>query len=63
MDTQLKALCIEILREKIDSDQFLTLLMESGIEPEGLEWDVAARMMGKSDSMSDLAKRLKDVIH
>jgi hypothetical protein len=51
MDLVLREMCIEVLEGDVNSDRFASLLIESGINPEGFEWDYATRLLERSDQM------------
>ena len=51
MDPVLREMCIEVLEGDVNSDRFASLLIESGINPQGFEWDYATRLLERSDEM------------
>lgn len=59
----LKEMCLEVLDGNIDSEKFATLLIESGLNPEGVEWDVASKLLDKSDEMRVNVERFKLTLH
>ena len=63
MDPTLKALCLEVLGGDVDGERFGLLLMETGVNVEGLEWDIATRLLDRSDAAYSLARRFGDTIH
>ncbi len=56
MDPALKALCLEVIGGDVDSEQFAYLLMKTGVSVESLEWEIAARLMGKGEAQSWINK-------
>jgi len=63
MDPALMALCREVLEENVDSDEFATLLLETGVNIDGLQWDVASKLLNKGDSINYLSKRFGQTVH
>lgn len=63
MDPTLKALCLEVLGGDVDGERFGLLLMETGVNIEGLEWDVATRLLERSDASYSITRRFGDTIH
>jgi len=57
MDPALKALCIEVLDGDVDGDEFATLLMETGVDLDDFEWNVASRLLERGDVMNFLTRR------
>lgn len=51
MDQNLKELCLAIIDDKINGENFTNLLIETGIKLESFEWDIANKMLGKRDEM------------
>lgn len=56
MDHALKALCLEVLSDDIDSEKFALLLIETGICIDSFEWEVANRLLEQQDVVSSLTK-------
>lgn len=51
MDPVLKQMCVEVLEGDVDGEKFAALLIESGINPEGCEWDIASKLLDRGDEM------------
>ncbi len=51
MDPVLREMCIEVLEGDVNSDRFASLLIESGVNPQGFEWDYATRLLERGDEM------------
>ena len=62
MDLSLKALCREVLCGNVDSERFALLLMETGINLDSYEWDVANSLLRKGDEIASLSKRLGETL-
>ena len=63
MDLSLKALCMEVIQGNVDSERFAWLLMETGINLESFEWDVANDLLKKGDAIAHLAKHSESTVH
>ena len=63
MDPALRALCLEVLGGDVDSDTFASLLIETGVNIDSHEWDVASKLLGKGDAMDSLTKVYGKTIH
>lgn len=63
MDLSLKALCMEVIAENVDSERFALLLVETGVNLESHEWDVANDLLKKGDAIAHLAKDSENTIH
>jgi tRNA U34 2-thiouridine synthase MnmA/TrmU len=57
MDPSLRALCIEVLGGDVDSERFAWLLIEAGINVDGLEWKIASRLKSEREEVSHLTKK------
>jgi len=57
MDPTLRALCVEVLHENIDSEKFAWLLIETGVNVESYEWDVANHLLRQGDANAEMAKK------
>ena len=57
MDPALKALCLELIDGDVDSERFAWLLMETGVNVEGPEWDVASRLLGQREEANSLTQK------
>lgn len=53
----LKELCKEILNQDINSEKFTSLLIETGVRLESLEWDIANKILGKGDEINAHMKK------
>ncbi|MBI3541468.1 MAG: hypothetical protein HY073_04960 [Deltaproteobacteria bacterium] len=47
-------LCIEIARDRLQGDRFTALLMETGLVLDEHEWEVANKLLGKSDELMSM---------
>lgn len=63
MNFILKEMCREVLDGNINSEKFAGLLIESGINPEGVEWDIASKLLDKSDEMRLKVERLGQTLN
>lgn len=63
MDPVLRAMCLEVLDDNVNSDEFTALLIESGIDPAGVEWEVASRLLDKGDEMRLKLKKFGKTVH
>ena len=63
MDLSLKALCMEVLSGDVDSERFAWLLIETGVNLESYEWDVANSLLKQGDAIASLAKSTKKTLH
>jgi len=57
MDPALKALCVEVLNGNVDSERFAWLLIETGIDLDSYEWDVANHLLQEGDAISSLSQK------
>ena len=48
-------LCIEIAKGDIGGDRFNQLLLEAGVPLDDAEWEVANRILGRSDQLQMMA--------
>lgn len=62
MDPVLRALCMEVVSGDVDSEFFAVLLFETGVNIDGFEWDVAARLKERSLEISSLVRGLGEAI-
>ena len=62
MDPALRALCLEVLGGDVDSERFAWLLIETGINVEGLEWDMVNRLLERGEAMSSISKKWGETI-
>lgn len=63
MDHTLKALCMEVISGNVDSERFAWLLIETGINIESYEWDIASDLLKKGDVIASLAKSTEKTVH
>lgn len=63
MDQYLKELCMEVINQDVNSDKFVSLLIETGVKLESLEWDIANKILGKGDEINAHYKNTKQKIH
>lgn len=52
VNDHLKKLCEAILNDAVGNENFGDLVVEAGIKLDDKEWDVANRLLGKSDEIS-----------
>lgn len=62
MDPALRALCLEVIRGDVDSERFAWLLIESGVNVEGPEWEMANRLLEHKETIESLRRRLGEVL-
>lgn len=62
MDPCLRALCEEVIGGNIDSEKFAWLLIETGVNLESFEWDVANRLLRQGDAIASLAKDVEQTL-
>ena len=55
MDLILKEMCLSVLRGEVNDDKFTSLLMESGMNLEDIEWRIATKLLGEYDRINYLA--------
>ncbi len=48
----LRSLCVAIAKDDIGGDYFNTLLLETGINLDDLEWEMANKILGRSEIYS-----------
>ncbi len=63
MDPALKELCLEVLGENVDSEKFAWLLIETGVNVEGTEWDIANRLLRKGEAIHSLSQDTERSVH
>ncbi len=63
MDPTLRALCVEVLRGNIDSERFAWLLIETGVNIDSYEWDVANHLLRQGDANAELARKFERTLH
>jgi hypothetical protein len=62
MDLALKQLCLEVISGNVDSERFAWLLIETGVNVEGPEWDVANRLLECGEAINSIAKRFGETL-
>lgn len=63
MDNILKEMCIDIINDDINSERFGWLLLQSGVVLDGLEWEVANKLIYQSDDVKEAEKKLSKIMH
>ena len=63
MDLGLRRLCLEVLKDNIQSQEFNELLIETGISLESPEWDITNKMLSLADDILLSLGGKKDVWH
>ncbi len=63
MDHALKALCVEVLGGDVDSERFAWLLIETGVNVESYEFEVANNLLKKGDALASLTREIVKTIH
>lgn len=51
MDSALRRLCIEVLKDNVQSQVFNELLLETGVSLDSWEWEIPNKMLGKGDEI------------
>jgi hypothetical protein len=49
MDPLLREMCLNVVREEVGGEKFTSLLIESGMELDDIEWKIAARLLAETD--------------
>ncbi|HPQ80679.1 MAG TPA: hypothetical protein PLZ86_03035 [bacterium] len=62
MDPALKALCMEVVGGDVDSERFSWLLIETGVQVDGPEWEVASRLLGQRQEVNSLAEKFGETL-
>ncbi len=62
MDPALKALCMEVIDGDVDSERFAWLLIETGVQVEGPEWDMATKLLGRRQEVNSLAEKFGETL-
>jgi len=62
MDPVLIERCLEVLEGDVDSEKFASLLLQSGIEPQGVEWDFASRLLERGDQMRSTVRKFGNTL-
>ena len=57
MDPALKALCLEVLDGDVDGEKFAHLLIETGVNIDSFEWEVANKLLEKGEQINSLGKK------
>jgi hypothetical protein len=63
VDPALKALCLEVIDGDVDSERFAWLLIETGINIDSFEWDVANKLLERGEFLEILARKWGNTIH
>lgn len=63
MDPYLRELCMEIVNQDVGSDKFVSLLIETGIRLESLEWDMANKILERGDEINAHVKNNNQSVH
>lgn len=64
LNQHLKRLCEAILKGSVESENFNNLLVSAGVKLDDKEWDVANKLLEKSDEMTlAMGGKDKKVIH
>jgi len=62
MDPALKALCLEVIDGDVDSERFSWLLIETGVQVEGPEWEMANRLLGRREEVKSLSQKFGETL-
>ena len=62
MDPHLRALCQGVIDGDVASQEFAALIIETGINLESPEWEVANRLLEQQEIMNSFAKRLGNTV-
>jgi len=54
---------MEVIKGDVDSERFAWLLIETGVNIDSYEWDVANDLLKKGDAIAHLAKSTSATIH
>jgi hypothetical protein len=54
---------MEVIKGNVDSERFAWLLIETGVNIDSHEWDVANDLLKKGDAIAHLAKGTEATIH
>lgn len=57
MDPALRALCMEIIGGDVDSERFAWLLIETGINIQSFEWDIANKLLEQNEAINFLSQK------
>ncbi len=63
MDLSLMALCMEVVKGNVDSERFAWLLIETGVNIDSYEWEVANNLLRKGDAIASLARSCESTVH
>ena len=64
LNQHLKMLCEAILKGSIENENFNNLLVSTGVKLDDKEWDIANKLLEKSDEMSHaIGGKDKKIIH
>lgn len=62
MDPALKALCLEVIGGDVDSERFAWLLIETGVNVEGPEWEMANRLLERRETIHSLTRKFGETL-
>ena len=62
MDPALKELCLQMIDGDVDSERFSWLLIETGVQVDGPEWDVASRLLGRREEAKSLQQKFGETL-
>lgn len=57
MDPILREMCVSVIEGDVNGEKFTSLLMESGLNLEEIEWHVATKLLQESDRINYLATK------
>jgi len=63
MDLALRALCMEVVSGDVDSEEFASLLIETGINIDSFEWEIANKLLKQMDIINSLSKKYGYTLH
>ncbi|MFA4874077.1 MAG: hypothetical protein WC956_09920 [bacterium] len=63
MDPTLKALCVEVLGGDVDSERFAWLLIETGVNLESYEFEVANSLLKQGDAIASISREIVKTLH
>ena len=63
MDLALRALCMEVVSGDVDSEEFASLLIETGVNIDSFEWEIANKLLKQMDIINSLSKKYGYTLH
>lgn len=63
MDTGLLRLCLEVIKDNIQSQEFNELLLETGISLDNPEWEITNKMLSMAEDVLMTLGEAKGVLH